>query len=98
MTLISSYSADHRFLVNAAAKAAGITDPVAFVPNTYDQHLLKSSTRGMLIPLDGVLLRDWRTGGRHHLPGTEFGIRLYRAENIRFARCVAGVHCQYKDE
>lgn len=98
MTLLTSYTTDHRFLVAAAAKAAGISDPVAFVPSVYDQFLLKSSVRGLLIPLDGVLLRDWMTGGRHHFPGAQFGIRLYTAGDIRFARCVAAVNNDYKDE
>lgn len=77
MTPLTSYAADHRFLVESAAKAAGITDPVAFVPSNYAYFLLKSAVRGPLLPLDGVLLRDWMLGGRHHFPGTRFGIRLY---------------------
>ncbi len=77
MTLLTSYATDHRLLVEAAAKAAGISDPVAFVPSTYVDYLLKTSVKGALIPLDGVLLRDWMTGSRHHFSGTRFGIRLY---------------------
>jgi cell division protease FtsH len=98
MTPLTSYSTDHRFLVDAAAKAAEITDPVAFVPSSYGYYLLKSAVRGSLIPLDGVLLRDWMTGGRHHYPGTQFGIRLYTADAIPFARCVSGVNGDYADE
>ncbi|HEV3436228.1 MAG TPA: hypothetical protein VG122_02650, partial [Gemmata sp.] len=98
MTPLTSYSTDHRFLVDAAAKAAGITDPVAFVPSTYAFYLLKSAVRGSLVPLDGVLLRNWMTGGRHHYPGTQFGIRLYAADAIPFARCVSGVNGDYADE
>ena len=98
MTPLTSYTADHRNLVEAAAKATGIADPVAFVPSRYAYYLLKSSVRGALIPLDGVLLRDWTTGGRHFYPGMQFGIRLYSADNIPFARCVAGLDGDYKDE
>jgi cell division protease FtsH len=97
MTLLASYAADHRFLVEAAAKAAGITDPVAFVPSIYESYLLKSAIRGPLVPLDGVLLRNWMTGGRHYFPGTQFGIRLYTAAGIPFARCVSAVNADYVD-
>lgn len=97
MTLLTDYLADHRTLVEAAARAAGIADPVAFVPGSYVYSLLMISVRGDLLPLDGVLLRDWLTGGRHYQPGTQFGIRLYSAENIRFARCVAAMHNDFKE-
>jgi cell division protease FtsH len=98
MTVLTDYTTDHRFLVAAAAKAAGISDPVAFVPSLYSYYLLKASVRGKLIPLDGVLLRDWMTGGRHHFPGTQFGIRLYKANEACFARCIATVREDYKSE
>ena len=38
------------------------------------------------------------TGGRHHYPGTQFGIRLYTAGRIRFARCVSGLDNDYSAE
>jgi hypothetical protein len=98
MTPLTSYSADHRQIVEAAAAAAGLTDPVAFTPSGYAYYLLKSAIRGPLVPLDGVLLRDWMTGGRHYYPGTQFGVRLYTAGDIRFARCVAGVDGDYSAE
>jgi hypothetical protein len=50
------------------------------------------------VPLKGVLLRDWMTGGRHFWPGAKFGIRLYTAEGIRFARVVAQTHGDYVEE
>jgi cell division protease FtsH len=91
MTPLASYSTDHRRIVEAAAAAAGLSDPVAFSASEYADYILKAAVRGALIPLDGVLYHDWMTGGRHNLPGTKFGIRLYRAEGISFARCVACV-------
>jgi cell division protease FtsH len=97
MTPLSSYSADHRLLVEAAAAAAALDEPVAFAPDGYGYYLLRSAVRGPLVPLDGVLLRDWTTG-RHHYPGTQFGVRLYSARGIRFARCVAGVDGDYSAE
>ena len=98
MTPLASYTADHRRLVKAVANVAEITDPVAFVPSGYAYYLLKAAIRGPLIPLDGVLLRDWMTGGRHYFPGTQFGVRVYTAGSIRFARCVAGVRKSFTAE
>jgi cell division protease FtsH len=85
-------------LVAAAAAAAGIADPVPFAPSGYAYYLLKAAVRGPLVPLDGVLLRDWMTGGRHYWPGAKFGLRLYTAEGIKFARVVAIVHGDYTEE
>jgi cell division protease FtsH len=98
MTPLASYTADHRRLVEAAARVAELTDPVAFTPSHYLYYLLKSAIRGPLRPLEGVLFRDWMTSGRHYYPGTQFGVRLYTAGDIRFARCVAGMDTDYKDE
>jgi hypothetical protein len=95
---LNSYASDHRRLVEAAAASAGLCDPVAFTPSGYGYYLLKSAVRGQLVPLDGVLFRDWMTGGRHYYPGTQFGVRLYTAEGIPFARCVAAVDGDYSDE
>ncbi|MBA4064636.1 MAG: hypothetical protein C0501_13170 [Isosphaera sp.] len=98
MTPLASYTADYPRLVEAAAAAAGLTDPVAFTAGTYAYFLLKSATRGPLVPLQGVLLRDWLTGGRHFYPGTKFGLRLYTAEGVRFARVVAHLDTDYADD
>ena len=98
MTPLTSYAFDHRRLVEASAAAAGLSDPVAFSASGYAYFLLRSAVRGALIPLEGVLYRDWMTGGRHYYPGTKFGIRLYRAQEVPFARCVASVDGDYDAE
>ncbi|MBA4192643.1 MAG: hypothetical protein C0467_32140 [Planctomycetaceae bacterium] len=97
MTPLSSYAADHRRLVEAAAAAANIAEPVAFSPGGYTYYLLKAAVRGPLVPLEGVLLRDW-IRNRHFNSGTKFGIRLYTASGIRFAHCTANVNGDYTDE
>jgi hypothetical protein len=94
-TPLAQYTADHRVLVDAAAKAAGLTDPVAFDGSGYAFHLLGVSVRGPLVPIDGALVRDWVTGGRKYWPGASFGIRLYTAQGIRFARAYAAVNDQH---
>jgi hypothetical protein len=94
MTPLSTYSADHRFLVEAGAKAAGLTDPVAFSAGGYVYSLVGNAKRGSLVPLDGALIRQWVTRSKFY-PATNFGIRLYTLEGIPFARCVAFVDQSY---
>lgn len=94
MTPLSSYTADHRLMVEAAAKAAGLTDPVAFVAGGYAYTLMDNATRGPLVPLDGALIRQWMTQAKYH-PSTTFGIRLYTLADIPFARCVANIDNDY---
>ena len=94
MTPLSTYSADHRFLVEAAAKAAGLIDPVAFIAGGYVYTLVGNAVRGALVPLDGALVRQWVTRSKFY-PSTTFGIRLYTTQGIAFARAVANVHSDY---
>ncbi len=88
MTL-EQYTANHRYLVDAVAKATGISDPVTFVPSGLYYPLLQNATRGALLPIDGLLTRDWVGVSRKYWPGVQFGIRQYHAEGVAFARCIA---------
>jgi hypothetical protein len=88
MTPLASYTADHRLIVEATARAAGIAEPVAFNPDYYSYYLFKHAVRGPLLPLDGALLRSWAKGSPHRL-GAHFGVRLYTLGGVRFAVCVA---------
>ena len=88
MTL-EQYTADHRDLLDEVAKAAGITDPVAFVPSGLYYPLLQNATRGGLLPIDGLLVRDWIGVSRKFWPGVQFGARRYRLGGVAFVRCIA---------
>ena len=88
---LADYTADHRYLVEAAGRAAGLADPVAFDASFYSDYLLRKAVRGPLVPLEGALVRAWETGGRTTSAGTCFGIRLYSVNGIRFARVVATI-------
>ena len=94
MTPLSTYSEDFRFLVNSAADAAGLTDPVAFNAAGYLYTLVGNAVRGPLVPLDGALVRQWATRTKFY-PTTTYGIRLYTLEGVPFARCVANVDQNY---
>ena len=89
MTPVQHYADDHKFLIAAAAEAAGIADPVAFDPATFQMALLEKSTHGAFIPLSGVLIRDWNRNWPKLLPGIQFGARVYTAGGIRFVRVTA---------
>jgi hypothetical protein len=86
MTPLAAYTQDARRIVEVAAAAAGMADPVAFDPDDFSEHLLGKATRGRLVPLDGVLVRDWDPEWRRTWSGLNFGIRLYHIRGVTFAR------------
>lgn len=83
---LSDYATDHKAIVAAAAAAAGFADPVAFSPDEFTYPLLKRSVRGRFVPVDGALVRNWDRTWPQYWPGTNFGVRLYTADGITFAR------------
>jgi hypothetical protein len=90
-TTLSEFTADHKTVVAAAAAAAGITDPVVFDPDDFADPLLENSVRGPLVPVDGVLIRDWDRSWRATWPGVNHGVRVYRADGIAYARAYCGL-------
>ncbi len=45
-----------------------------------------------MIPIDGLLVREWGTEARHAHGGVQLGIRVYEIDGIRFARIRGGHH------
>jgi hypothetical protein len=86
---LQQVTADHRALVELAARAAGISDPVAVLLDEFQNPILDRARRGPFVPVQGAFVRDWDRSYPRHWPGTQFGIRLYALEGIRLARCVA---------
>ncbi len=86
MNTIARFASDHRDLVAAAATAAGLTDPVAFDPDEYEDSLLEASIKGEVRAVGGVLIRDWDRDNIKTQSGVNYGCRVYRASGIRFAR------------
>lgn len=91
MTPLNRFLADHKFLLAAVADAAGIADPVAVDLDDFFNPVLEKATRGPVVPLDGVLIRDWDPDYRRFWPGLRFGGRLYTLAGVRFARAYASV-------
>ena len=88
---LREFAADHRYIMEAVARRAGIDDPVAIVLDEFHAPLLKAARRGQFLPLDGVFLRDWDPDERRTSMGMQFGVRLYDIEAIRFGH----VHFPY---
>jgi cell division protease FtsH len=82
-------SSDYRELVQAAASAAGIADPIAVVLDEFEDPILRQARRGPFIPIHGMFVRDWDRTLPREFSGTKFGIRLYSLDGCRFARCTA---------
>jgi hypothetical protein len=91
---LQSYAADHRYLLESVARAAGFSEPVAVDMDEFYAPLVKASKKGALLPIEGVLIRDWDPDNRQSNPGLRIGARFYEIEGIRFVR-VAFHHHSY---
>jgi cell division protease FtsH len=85
-TTLEQYAADHRRLLESAGRALGFADPVAVDMDEFYTPLVKAARRGALMPLDGVLVRDWDADNRRAGPGVRIGMRLYEIAGLHFAR------------
>jgi cell division protease FtsH len=85
-TALQQYADDHRHLLDAAGRQMGFADPVAVDMDEFYAPLVKAARRRELVPLDGVLVRDWDPDNRHTQPGVQIGMRAYEIHGIRFAR------------
>jgi hypothetical protein len=83
---LKSYTADHQFLLEAIARHAGFEAPVAVDLDEFHAPLLKAARKGPLLPIDGVLVRDWDPDNRRLHPGIQLGMRLYTVEGVRFVK------------
>jgi hypothetical protein len=86
MSEIQNYAADHRFLLDAIVQQVGLAQPIPISLDEFYVPLLKAATRGDLLPIAGVLVRDWDPDNRRTNPGVQIGMRLYEIEGIRFVR------------
>jgi hypothetical protein len=84
-TPLQQLIADHRLVLDEVARAAGFADPVAIDLDEFFAPLLKQSRRGPVLPLGGVLVRDWDPDNYTTYAGIQLGIRLYEIQGVRFA-------------
>jgi cell division protease FtsH len=83
---LQRYAADHRYLLERAARHAGIADPVAVDLDEFYEPLIRAARKGELLPVEGVLVRDWDPDNRKLHPGLLLGLRCYDLDGIRFVR------------
>ncbi|MCI0457005.1 MAG: ATP-binding protein [Gemmataceae bacterium] len=91
MSQLKNYTNDHRYLLDMAGREAGFAHPVAITFNQLADPLLRASRKSELLPIDGVLIRDWAPYAAPSYAGIQFGMRVYEVEGIRFA-FVQAVH------
>jgi cell division protease FtsH len=91
---LQQYAADHRLLLDGAARHMGWSAPVALDLDEFLTPLVKAATRRELVPLEGVLVRDWDPDNRRTNPGVQIGMRVYEIEGVRFVR----VRFHYNDQ
>ncbi len=83
---LKDYAADHRYVLDTIARQAGFAAPVAIDLDEFYAPLVKAARKGAILPLDGVLVRDWDPDNRRFNPGVQLGLRLYEIEGVRFVR------------
>jgi hypothetical protein len=83
---LQRYAAEHRYLLREVARHTGMTAPVAVELDAFYTPLVKAARRGELLPIDGVLVRDWDPTSRRTQPGMQIGMRLYELDGVRFVR------------
>lgn len=86
MRNLKDYAADHRYLLDQVAKAAGLADPVVIDLDEFYEPVLRHARKKSLVPIEGVLIRDWDPDNRRIYPGVQIGCRLYDLEGISFGR------------
>jgi cell division protease FtsH len=89
---VADYAADHRHLLDQAARAAGLVDPVAVHLDEFHNPLIKAARRGAFLPLNDVLIRDWDPNNRRTDTGVQFGCRLYAIAGVCFVHVEADYH------
>lgn len=88
MTAVDSYTSDHATLLAAASRVTGMTDLVSFQLDSFRDATLTRSTRGPVLPLDGMLIRDWDRTNRSTYSGLVFGARTYTIQDVKFVHIV----------
>jgi len=86
MSNLQAYAADHRLLLEQVSRAAGLVDPVVIDLDEFYEPVLRHAIKGALLPIEGVLIRDWDPDNRRIYPGVQLGCRVYTRDGIKFVR------------
>jgi cell division protease FtsH len=91
---LKQYTADHRYLLELVAHRMGFAVPVAIDFDDFHDPLMRLARKGEMLPINGVLVRDWQPDNRKLNPGILLGMRSYEVEGIRFVRVRFPFHNQ----
>src|SRR5262249_1085575 len=83
---LHEYNDEHRYLLEAASRQGGLTDPLPVNLDEFYAPLVQQARRKELLPIDGVLIRDWDPDNRKLTPGVHLGMRVYEIDGVRFVR------------
>jgi len=86
MRNLQAYAADHRFVLDQISRTAGFEEPVAIDLDEFHEPVLRHARKLAILPIEGVIVRDWDPDNRRSHPGVRLGCRLYELEGIRFVR------------
>lgn len=89
---LKQYTADHRYLLEVVRREAKFDDPVVVILDEFADPVLKAARKGPMLPIDGVMVRDWDPDNRRTDPGIQLGLRLYTLEDIRFVQVRFNYH------
>jgi hypothetical protein len=92
---LKEYTDDHRFLLNIITHQLGFEDPVVIDLDEFHGPVLKAARKGRLVPIDGVLVRDWDPDNRRLHAGIQLGMRLYSIQGIKFVKVRFAFNDQY---
>src|SRR5947209_1503424 len=81
---LKQFAADHGFLLDLVRRGTGFAAPVAVYLDDLAEPLLKKARRGDLLPIDGVLVRDWDPSCRRTGHGIRAGMRQYEIDGVPF--------------
>jgi hypothetical protein len=84
MSTLQDYAAEYRHLLAIVSREAGLADPVTIDLDEFHEPLLRASRKGKILPIEGVLVRDWDPDNRSLQPGIQLGMRLYEIQGIRY--------------
>lgn len=83
---IKQYGDDHRYLLDIVSRAVGFRQPIVLDLDEFYVPLVKAARRREIVPIEGVLVRDWDPDSRQTNPGVQIGMRVYEIEGIKFVR------------
>jgi len=70
----------------SSQRQAGFSDPIALDLDDFYLPWSRKRKRRELLPIEGILIRDWDPDTRQTNPGVQIGMRIYEIDGIRFVR------------